>query len=140
VFVACSKGTYVRTLAVDMGRALGCGAHLVALRRVEVGGFSLDHATNFAEMEAISLEERRLLLKPVAVLVAALRRADVSADQARRLVQGQELDDLPSDPGEEVAVFAPGGRFVGVGSRAATGRFAPLRLMSFPDPKSPDFS
>lgn len=140
LFVACSKGTYVRTLAVDIGRALGCGAHLVALKRVEVGGFSVEQAVNFVELEEMGLEARRRCLLPVDVLVASLRRADVSADQARRLVQGQELDDLPVAEGEEVAVFAPGGRFVGVGSRGPAGRFAPLRLMSVPDPRNPDFA
>lgn len=141
VFVACSKGTYIRTLAMDVGRALGCGAHLVALRRVEVGGFSLENAINFEEMEPISIEERRSRLLPVEVLVNALRPVEVTADQARRLVQGQELDDIASEPREEVAVFAPGRRFVGVGWREGPGaRFAPLRLMSVPDPKAPDFA
>lgn len=140
LFVACSKGTYVRTLAVDIGRALGCGAHLVALKRVEVAGFSLDQAVNFADLELMDLGVRRGRLLPVPVLVASLRHAEVSADAARRLVQGRVLEGIAADPGEDVAVFAPGGRFVGVGRQQPDGLLAPLRLMSVPDPKSPDFA
>ncbi len=140
VAVTCSKGTYVRTLAVDMGRDLGCGAHLVALRRVAVGEFSIDQATNLVEMEAKSLEWRRSRLLPVESLVASLPRWSVPREAAVRFVQGQELADAPAAPGVEVAVFGPGDRLVGVGLVGAGGRLAPARLMSFDNPKSPDFA
>jgi len=62
ISVHCSKGTYIRTLAQDIGRALGCGAHLVALRRTAVGPFSIDNA--------VSLEALQAMDNPVSVLIA----------------------------------------------------------------------
>ena len=140
IAVTCSKGTYVRTLGEDIGRALGCGAHLVALRRTAIGPLRVENAVNIAELEANELEWRRGRLHPVELLVAALPRWDVAKAQAVRFVQGQELAEAPGEPGAEVAVFAPGGRLVGVGLKSASGRLAPQRLMSVADPKSPDFA
>jgi tRNA pseudouridine55 synthase len=62
VRVHCSKGTYIRTLAQDIGRALGCGAHLSALRRTAVGPFSLDHA--------VTLEALQNMAQPVSALIS----------------------------------------------------------------------
>ena len=59
--VACSKGTYIRTLAQDIGRALGCFAHLSALRRTQVGPFSLDNAIALEALQSMELPERMLL-------------------------------------------------------------------------------
>ncbi|WP_459614659.1 tRNA pseudouridine(55) synthase TruB [Bordetella sp. 2513F-2] len=59
--VACSKGTYIRTLAQDIGRALGCYAHLAALRRTHVGPFSLDCATTLDSLQAMSDPKQALL-------------------------------------------------------------------------------
>ncbi len=140
VAVTCSKGTYVRTLAVDMGRALGCGAHLVALRRVAVGNFTLQDAVTLVEMEGNDVDWRRSRLLPVESLVASLPRWSVPREAAVRFVQGQELPDPPGAPGAEVAVFGPGDRLVGVGLVGPEGRLAPARLMSFDNPKSPDFA
>lgn len=138
--VTCSKGTYVRTLAEDIGAALGCGGHLVALRRTAIGPLSLDSAVKIAEMEANDLDWRRSRLLPIDILVASLRRWDVDREAAVRFVQGQELREAPGSEGEEVAVYAPAGRLVGVGLRTAEGRLAPARLLSVANPKSPDFA
>ena len=140
VAVTCSKGTYVRTLGEDIGRALGCGAHLVALRRTAIGPLSLETAVKIADLEANGVEWGRHQLKPVHLLVASLPRWDVARELAVRFVQGQELAEAPAQPGSEVAVFAPGGRLVGVGRVETSGRLAPQRLMSVADPKSPDFA
>ena len=140
VRVTCSKGTYVRTLAVDIGEALGCGGHLVALRRTAIGKLTLDSAVEIADLEANSLEWRRSCLLPTDILVASLRRWDVQREAAVRFVQGQELTDAPGGDGEEVAVYAPAGRLVGVGLRGPGGRLAPQRLLSVANPKSPDFA
>ena len=63
--VDCSKGTYIRTLCADIGRALGCGASMSALRRVRSGAFSLDSAHTIGELEGMTFEERCALLLPV---------------------------------------------------------------------------
>lgn len=62
VYVHCSKGTYIRTLAQDIGRALGCGAHLVALRRTSVGPFLLKDAVDLDTLQAMSVPQNALIL------------------------------------------------------------------------------
>ena len=89
--VACSKGTYVRTLAEDIGQALGCGAHLIALRREQTGAFTLTRAVTLATLEATSAAERDARLLPVDALIEYLPRLDVDAAAAARLRLGQKL-------------------------------------------------
>ena len=132
--VACSKGTYVRTLAADIGEALGCGAHLVGLRRTGVGGFTIADAATLEALEAAGLEGARARLLPVDALVASLDRLDASAPEARRFCNGQALEGAPGG-GVEVAVYEPGGRFVGVGARQPDGRVVPLRLVATSPPQ-----
>ena len=139
VRVRCSKGTYVRTLAQDIGERLGCGAHLVGLRRTAVGGFDLSQAVDFDALERDGIIAARGRLLVPEVLVAGLARLEASAGDAVRFGHGQEIP-APSGPGSEVAVFGPGGRFLGVASRVGDGRAAPLRLLSTADAKLPDFA
>ena len=127
VSVACSKGTYVRTLAVELGRALGTGAYLTGLRRTAVGPFQLDQATPLETLEAEGPAARARLL-PVDVLVEGLPRRECDAGEGLRFSQGQEIAAL-GHSAPEVAVFGPGGRFLGVASGAGA-RLAPLRLMA----------
>ena len=74
ISVSCSKGTYIRTLAQDIGRVLGCGAHLSALRRTQAGPFSLDGAVTLEALQAQSEPERALL--PLNELPAGLLPAN----------------------------------------------------------------
>jgi tRNA pseudouridine55 synthase len=67
--VTCSKGTYIRTLGEDIGEALGCGAHLSALRRVGTGGFDVSQCVTLAALEAMTDEERIACLMPVESLL-----------------------------------------------------------------------
>lgn len=139
ISVTCSKGTYIRTLARDIGRALGCGAYLTGLRRTAVGGFALGQASTLEALAADAEAPARLL--PVEVLVAGVPRWECADDWAWRFSQGQEIEgpDLPE--GTELAVFATAGRFVGVGRMAQSRRLAPLRLMSpGAQVKRPDFA
>ena len=89
ISVRCSKGTYIRTLAADIGEKLGCGAHLTALRRDMTASWQIDQATSFDQMESMS--EPREVLLPVDSLVAHLPRLLLSVDQARQLYFGQPL-------------------------------------------------
>ncbi len=89
--VACSKGTYVRTLAEDIGEFLGCGAHLVALRRETTGGFSLQGSLTLAQLEQMDMGARLAALQPIDSLVAALPPLVVDAAVAARLKQGQRV-------------------------------------------------
>jgi tRNA pseudouridine55 synthase len=133
ISVQCSKGTYVRTLAVELGRALGTGAYLTGLRRTAVGPFRLEDATALAVLEAEGPEAARRRLLPVEVLVEGLPRRDCREAEALRFTQGQEIAAATGAP-PEVAVFGPEGRFLGVGACAGA-KLAPLRLMATEPPQ-----
>jgi tRNA pseudouridine55 synthase len=139
VRVTCSKGTYIRTLAQDIGNALGCGAYLVGLRRTAVGAFQLAEAATFEELEAGTTPAARARLLAPEVLVAGLRRLDATVEEADHFVHGRQVE-RRGIPGDDVAVFAPEGRFLGVGRWQVAERIAPLRLMADTRAKSPDFA
>jgi tRNA pseudouridine55 synthase len=137
--VTCSKGTYIRVLAMEIGRSLGCGAYLQELRRTAVGTFPVSQAFTLEALEAAGVEGARAKLLPLEVMVAGLPVHAGSAEQALRFSQGQEIEVPEAAAGSEVAVFAPGGRFVGVGRCQRAHRLAPLRLLAT-GPKLPDFA
>lgn len=126
--VLCSKGTYVRTLGEDIGEKLGCGGHLIALRRTGIGEFDLDHAYTLAQLEGMDEAQRDACLLPLDSLVQDLPRLELDEVQAGRLAMGQRLgltDDFPSGKRRLYAA----GRFIGLGE-LANGRLAPSRLLS----------
>ena len=86
--MVCSKGTYVRVLAEDIGTALGCGAHLSALRRTGSGRFRLEDALSLDALETLPMPERRA--SSAARLLRGLR-AELGAAEEARLRQGQAL-------------------------------------------------
>jgi tRNA pseudouridine55 synthase len=130
VYVTCTKGTYVRTLAMEIGTALGCGAYLTGLRRTAVGSFRLEDAVTLEELERLGVEGGCSRLLPVDVLVAGLPRLDCVAASALCFTQGQSVDCPGALPGAEFALHGPGGRFLGVGRSEVAGRLAPLRLLA----------
>jgi tRNA pseudouridine55 synthase len=109
--VECSKGTYIRTLAHDLGRALGCGAHLVGLTRLAVGPFRLEEALPLDELEktADAAHLHRCLI-PLARCLPGLKAVRLEGFQARCLAQGQTLLWPEQEPaeGEKVRVVADG--------------------------------
>jgi len=122
--VSCSKGTYIRVLAEDIGEALGCGAHLGGLRRTASGRFRIEQA---ATLEALAdAEERRRRLLPLPALLEGLPRAELGAAEEARLRQGQTLKISGLHPGL-CAVVRPDGEVIGLGSADAAG-LRPLRL------------
>jgi tRNA pseudouridine55 synthase len=140
VAVTCSKGTYIRTLAMDIGAALGCGAYLTGLRRTAAGPFRVEDTITLVQLEQGVEWARSRLLVPE-VLVADLPRIEASTEDAWRFTRGQPIGHEAAAHGSEWALFAPGGRFLGVGRAEAAGRLAPLRLMATgADAKSPDFA
>lgn len=118
VDVACSKGTYVRALARDLGDALGCGAHLAGLVRTVVGRFTLAAASTLAELEALEPPVRKTRLIGLEQLVADWPRATITTTAASRFRQGAAVAtcDVSTDrgPGQVLAVFADG-RLIGLG-------------------------
>lgn len=141
--VACSKGTYIRTLAEDIGARLGCGAHLSGLRRERVGSVSLDAALTLDALEAMSPEQRRTRLAPLDFLLAGLPSVTLEDDFARRFLHGQRLrlsphSDAPAEAGEvpqRVRVYGPHS-LLGVGT-LDDGLLVPLRLVGATNAPSP---
>ncbi|AME24941.1 tRNA pseudouridine(55) synthase TruB [Burkholderia sp. PAMC 26561] len=131
--VTCSKGTYVRTLAEDIGEKLGCGAHLVALRRTGVGTLTLENAVTLDTLSEATPEERDRWLQPVDALLSTFPAVLLDADASRRFTQGQRLkladiSDAPADA-DRVRVYSRDEhRLLGV-ARAGEGVLAPERLV-----------
>ncbi|BDB24647.1 tRNA pseudouridine(55) synthase TruB [Cupriavidus sp. P-10] len=101
--VTCSKGTYIRTLAEDIGEALGCGAHLTGLRRIAVGDLTLDGAVTLGQIEQQDDAARPGMLAPVDALLQKCPPVTLDEAAAGRFLQGQRIAhrDLPG--GTEVA-------------------------------------
>lgn len=128
--VECSKGTYVRVLAEDIGRALACGAHLTGLCRTRVGPLSLDDASTLAALEAMSPAERRKCLRPVDSLLGSLPRIELDEGLAGRFRQGQRLALDAQPKGARVRVYAPDEELLGTANVTEWGVVAPERLIS----------
>jgi tRNA pseudouridine55 synthase len=128
--VACSKGTYVRVLAEDIGRLLKCGAHLTALRRTRVGALLLDDAVTLATLEAMSPADRRACLRPVDALLDSLPRVELDEALSGRFRQGQRLALDAQPKGARVRVYAAGAELLGTANVTQWGVVAPERLIS----------
>lgn len=131
--IHCSKGTYVRTIAHDLGEALGCGAHVEALRRTQAGPYDEDDLATLDEIE-LARQEHRLddLLRPVASTVGQWPEVALTGAPAFYLKQGQPVL-VPHAPTEGWVRLVEGthddGTFIGVGEILDDGRVAPRRLI-----------
>jgi len=130
--VHCSKGTYVRALATDIGEALGCGAHVTALRRTGVGPYT---GYPMYTMDALEAEAQQgmaaldALLLPIDTALAGWPEVRVSADTAFYLKQGQAVL-VPKAPTEGLVRIYQGDDFLAVGQIQDDGLVAPKRLMT----------
>ena len=104
--VQCSKGTYIRTLGEDVGEALGCGAHLSALRRVGTGGFEVTQCVTLEALEAMTEEQRLACLMPVDSLLVQHTVVTLDAENAGRFLSGVRRRGDWAD-NEQVAVYGP---------------------------------
>jgi len=131
--VTCSKGTYIRTLGEDMGEALGCGAHLSALRRVATGNFSAAQCVTLADLEAMDEADRLACLRPVDALLAGFTRVTLDSDNAGRFLSGlRRRGDWPDCA--QLAVYGPAphgssGALLG-SAHSVEGELIPTRLLS----------
>ncbi len=126
--VQCSAGTYIRTLAQDIGTALGCGAHLTALTRTAAGGFRLQQAHALADLAALEPGQRPGLLRPADCLVAHLPAVHLDAADAEALCQGRSVAHLAAPPGL-TRIYTVGHAFIGLAD-ADAGRLVPRRLIA----------
>jgi tRNA pseudouridine55 synthase len=133
VEVDCSKGTYIRTLAEDIGKRLGCGASVETLHRLGAGPFDASGMVPLAELEERAergLEHLDEVLLPIESAVAHWPGVSLPDGVAYYLRRGQPVL-VPHAPTEGwVRIFAGGNRFVGVGEVLDDGRVAPRRLMN----------
>ena len=110
IIVNCSKGTYIRTLGEDIGEAIGCGAHLGSLRRVETGGFTAAQCVTLAALEAMTEADREALVLAPQSLVDAYPAVTLDADNAARFLSGLRRRGSPGQWGADapmVQVFGP---------------------------------
>ena len=136
VRVKCSKGTYIRVLGEDIGAALGCGAHLNALRRIQVGELTLDGAWSLEALAAIAEDQRASMLAPVDALLKSFPKVTLPADLAARFLHGQRLSlgkeqvPLPVEQGRIRVYRADDGQLLGTGVVKEFGVLAPERLVA----------
>ncbi len=132
ILVTCSKGTYVRVLGEDIGAALGCGAHLNALRRVQVGALSTDRMITLEDLQAHP--DPLSLLAPVDALLSSFPSVELTAELAKRFLNGQRLalgKESVMVPGElgRVRVYQDG-RLLGTANLQEYAILAPERLIA----------
>ncbi len=128
ITVRCSKGTYIRTLAEDIGAALGCGAHLIGLRRTAIAHFELNDGYALVQLAAMTDAERDACLRPLESLMPDMPRLQLDTVQIKRIAQGQRLALDTGLPDGKVSLHGPQG-FIGVGLLQGR-RLAPDRLLS----------
>ena len=129
ITVTCSKGTYIRTLAEDIGATLGCGAHLIGLRRTETAGYLLPQAVTIEQLEAMSIEARAALLLPVDSAIESLPVVTLNADAAFYLMQGQAVWQAGKMPSGDMRLYDEHNNFLGLGCMQDDGKIAPKRLI-----------
>lgn len=133
--VTCSKGTYIRTLAEDIGAALGCGAHLTALRRTAVGDLQIADAVTLAQLTVLSDQQRHVYLRPLDSLLQTLPAIDLDAAAAMCFTHGNPVPVQHTvNPGKRCRVYDTEDdkrRLLGLGEINASGKLQPRRLICF---------
>ncbi len=131
ILVTCSKGTYIRVLAEDLGERLGCGAYLTALRRTAIGVLQVDEAVGLERLETLTMAERLALLKPVDLLLGELPDLRLNATDSARLCHGLTIPGYRAmAPLPRTRVYDEAGRFLGLGEVDEGGVLKPKRLVS----------
>jgi tRNA pseudouridine55 synthase len=127
--VSCSKGTYIRTLAEDIGHALGCGAYLKGLERTQTGNFQLSDALTIEAIEAMSMASREKTLLPVDALLEGLSSIELTLTETEAIKKGQAID-FNGKNDKELRLYGVSGQFLGVGQSDLQGRLFPKRLIA----------
>ena len=131
--VTCSKGTYIRTLADDLGQELGCGAHVIELRRLQAGVFSIDQCRGSNELEKIKesfgLSGLDKVIVPMERAVEKLPEVVLASETARDIRNGQAVS-FHELPKSGLVRLYEKGNFIGIGIVNADGEVAPKRLVA----------
>jgi tRNA pseudouridine55 synthase len=129
--IDCSKGTYVRSLAHDLGQALGCGAHLAGLVRTRVGPFSIDDSVTVETIESAFRDGTAAArLAPIDSVLGDMEAVTLTPDEIEAVVRGQTLDrELGDGGGRYRRAYGPDGAFIGILHRdKETGRWRPRKV------------
>lgn len=129
ITVTCSKGTYIRTLAEDIGKQLGCGAHLIGLRRTATADYQISQAVTLEQFEVMSEEERLAALAPPDSAVHYLPAITLDDDGAFYLLQGQAVWRSGAIPSGLLRLYNQQQVFLGLGELQDDGKIAPRRLL-----------
>ncbi len=129
ITVTCSKGTYIRTLAEDIGALLGCGAHLIGLRRTATADYSIADAITLEQFEAMTAEQRQSALLPVDSAIQHLPALTLDADCTYYLLQGQSVWCSGVIPQGLLRLYSEQDDFLGLGELQDDGKIAPKRLI-----------
>ena len=129
ISVTCSKGTYIRTLAEDIGKQLGCGAHLIGLRRTATADYQISQAVTLEQFESMSEEQRLAALAPPDSAVHYLPAITLEDDAAFYLLQGQAVWRSGAIPSGLLRLYNEQQVFLGLGELQDDGKIAPKRLM-----------
>lgn len=128
--VCCSKGTYIRTLGEDIGKALNVGAHLTALRRTATATYQIAHTVTIEALEQMAIEQKDALLLPVDTAITALPKIELHEDAAYYFKQGNPVWVSGNIPAGELRIYSETGLFLGVGQQQRDGRIAPKRVVN----------
>jgi tRNA pseudouridine55 synthase len=128
--VTCSKGTYIRTLGEDIGKALKAGAHLTALRRTATATYQIAHTVTIEALEQMTAEQRDALLLPVDTAITALQKIELQDDASYYFKQGNPVWVSGIIPPGELRIYSEAGLFLGVGFQQRDGRIAPKRVVN----------
>ena len=133
--VTCSKGTYIRTLAEDIGAVLGCGAHLCGLRRTASADYLLSNAVTIEQLEAMSIADKDAQLLAVDSSLQNMPAIYVDADSAFYLLQGQSIwlsgaVTKHIQANQDFRLYGASGEFLGLGKQLDDGKIAPKRLVN----------
>lgn len=129
ITVTCTKGTYIRTLAEDIGNFLGCGAHLIGLRRTATANYQIAQSITIEQFEAMTQEQRLAVLMPPDSAVLDLPVMILDADSTFYLQQGQAVWQSGMIPSGLIRLYSESQVFLGLGEQQADGKIAPKRLI-----------
>ncbi|NOS97012.1 MAG: tRNA pseudouridine(55) synthase TruB [Methylotenera sp.] len=129
ITVTCSKGTYIRTLAEDIGNALGCGAHLIGLRRTATANYNITQTITLEQFEAMTAEQRIAALMPLDSAVLHLPAITLDADSSFYLQQGQAIWQSGKIPQGLIRLYTEQAQFLGLGEQQSDGKITPKRLI-----------
>jgi len=134
VYVHCSKGTYIRSIAEDLGLSLGCGAHVTVLRRVQAGPFKEDHSITLPALEALKTDDDfaqldELILPPDSA-VDHFPRVLLEESAVFYMLQGQPVQIAEAPLEGVVRMYSSSDTFIGLGEMLEDGRVGAKRLIA----------